>query len=79
MNTKSINVTTRRQGLTRSQEFKVQIETACLQVGISTAAIVSKHGLNLNLVYRWISEFEQIQDMNTRAQDGGNLVQIQDP
>lgn len=39
-----------------SNEFKLQIIAACLEPGVSTAAIALANGLNANLVRRWVLE-----------------------
>ena len=37
-------------------EFKLQVIAACLEPGVSTAAIALANGLNANLLRRWIAE-----------------------
>jgi transposase-like protein len=39
-----------------SNEFKRQVTAACLEPGISTAAVALANGLNANLVRRWVVE-----------------------
>jgi transposase len=38
-----------------SDEFKRQVIAACLEPGVSTAAIALANGLNANLVRRWVA------------------------
>ena len=45
-----------------SDEFKRQVVTACLEPGVSTAAIALANGLNANLVRRWVVESAQRSD-----------------
>lgn len=42
-----------------SIEFKRQVVTACLEPGVSTAAIALANGLNANMVRRWMVESAQ--------------------
>ena len=42
-----------------SDEFKHQVTAACLEPGVSTAAIALANGLNANLVRRWVAESAQ--------------------
>jgi len=45
-----------------SDEFKRQVIAACLEPGVSTAAIALANGLNANLVRRWVVESSQRND-----------------
>ena len=42
-----------------SAEFKRKVIAACLEPGVSTAAIALANGLNANLARRWIAEASQ--------------------
>lgn len=39
-----------------SREFRAEVVAACRQPGVSVAAVALAHGLNANLVRRWIKE-----------------------
>ena len=52
MSTDELRVSPRRRRNNRSPEFKAQIITECMQIGVSTAAISRQYGLNPNLVHR---------------------------
>jgi transposase-like protein len=39
-----------------SEEFRAEVVAACRQPGVSVAAVALAHGLNANLVRRWIKE-----------------------
>lgn len=52
---------TRRRRQHHSPEFKVQVIAACLQPGVSIAAIALANQLNANLVRRWVREHERRQ------------------
>ena len=45
-----------------SDEFKRQVIAACLEPGVSTAAIALANGLNANLARRWVAESAQSRD-----------------
>jgi transposase-like protein len=45
-----------------SDEFKRQVIVACLEPGVSTAAIALANGLNANLARRWVAESAQRSD-----------------
>ena len=42
-----------------SAEFKVQVINACMQPGISVAAVALRHQLNANLLRRWVATQEE--------------------
>ena len=45
-----------RRRRTHSLEFKARAMQACRQPGVSVASVALSHGLNANLVRRWLSE-----------------------
>ena len=48
----------RRRRRTHSDEFKATVVAACLQPGVSNAAVALAHGINANLARRWVREAE---------------------
>lgn len=46
----------RRTHRTYSGEFKAEMVAACLQPGASVAALALSHGMNANVVHRWLKE-----------------------
>ena len=42
-----------------SPEFKLQAVGECAQAGASIAAVALKHGVNANIVHRWLREHRQ--------------------
>ena len=42
-----------------SREFKLQAVGECGQAGASIAAVALKHGVNANIVHRWLREHSQ--------------------
>lgn len=41
---------------TYSREFKAEMVSACLRPGASVAALALSHGMNANVVHRWLKE-----------------------
>ena len=39
-----------------SAEFKPEVVTLCRQSGMSVASVAKRHGINHNIVHRWIRE-----------------------
>ena len=46
-----------RHRRTHSIEFKTDLVTMCRQPGISVSAVALAHGVNANLVRRWMKQF----------------------
>jgi transposase len=51
--------TGRRRRRRHSEEFKADAVAACLQPGVSIAAVALSRGLNANLLRRWLVEAER--------------------
>ena len=49
----------RRRRQRYSAEFKADAVAACTRPGVSMAAVALSHGLNANLLRRWVVEAEQ--------------------
>jgi transposase-like protein len=49
-------ITTRRTHRTYTPEFKAQLVAACQQPGASIAALAGQHGMNANVLHRWLKE-----------------------
>ena len=62
MNT-SNGYTARRRRRKHSSEFKAKVVAACRKPGMSMAAVALAHGLNANLLRRWVVADEQAQPM----------------
>lgn len=54
MDTNEGVVITGRRRRTHSDEFKRQVVMACGQHGVSMAAVAMAHGINANLLRRWV-------------------------
>lgn len=44
---------------TYSPQFKAELLTACKQPGASIAALALQHGMNANVLHRWLKEHRQ--------------------
>jgi transposase len=48
----------RRRRRRHGDEFKASAVTACMQPGVSIAAVAMTHGINANLLRRWVNDAE---------------------
>lgn len=46
-----------RQRTSYPKPFKAQVVQGCLQLGVSMASVASRHGINANLVRKWIPAY----------------------
>jgi transposase len=60
VNTSSNAFPDRRRRRTHSTEFKAKVVAACRKPGVSIAAVALNHGLNANLLRRWVLAEEQV-------------------
>lgn len=51
-----------RQRTSYPKPFKAQIVHECLQPGVSMASVALRHGINANLVRKWIPAYRDIQE-----------------
>ncbi len=65
-----------RQRRTHSIEFKTDLVTQCRQPGISVLAVSLTHGVNANLLRRWIKQFPLDAQFPVAPVPGG-LVPVQ--
>jgi transposase-like protein len=49
----------RRTHRTYSAQFKVDLVAACLRPGASIASLALQHGMNANVLHRWLKEHNQ--------------------
>lgn len=49
----------RRPRRTYTPEFKAQLVAACQQPGASIAALAGQHGMNANVLHRWLQEHKR--------------------
>jgi transposase len=57
----------RRRRRKHSAEFKAQVVAACRQPGISMASVAMAHGVNANLLRRWVMDAEQRTSANASS------------
>jgi transposase-like protein len=54
----------RRRRRKHSAEFKASVVQACLQPGISMAAVALANGLNATMLRKWVMEAERVQRLS---------------
>ena len=67
MNTFGVDLMGRRRRRRHSDEFKAMVVGECRQHGVSIAAVALTHGLNANLLRRWVATAEQQPGANAQA------------
>lgn len=65
---------TRRRRRLHSDEFKANAVAACMQPGMSMAAVAMAHGVNANLLRRWVRQAEMTPLVDA---PGKNLPNVQ--
>jgi transposase len=53
------STSTQRTHRTYTPEFKAQLVAACQQPGASIAALAGQHGMNANVLHRWLKEHQR--------------------
>ncbi len=48
-----------RSHRTYSAQFKAELVAACQQPGVSIAALAGQHGMNANVLHRWLKEHQR--------------------
>jgi transposase len=69
----------RRERRRHPEEFKRQVVEACLQPGISMAAVALANGLNANLVRRWVKDRNSAQQTEIDAEQSDCCGDSQPP
>ena len=59
---------------TYSSQFKAELVAACLQTGASIAALALQHGMNTNVLHRWLKEHRQGLHQLSAGHGGGAPV-----
>ena len=49
----------RRGHRTYTPEFKAELVAACQHPGVSIASLAGRHGMNANVLHRWLREYER--------------------
>ncbi|WAC75703.1 transposase [Roseateles sp. SL47] len=65
----------RRRRRVHSDEFKARAVASCMQPGMSVAAVAMAHGVNANLLRRWVREAEMKPPARDLAQVAEQPVQ----
>lgn len=70
----------KRRGRRRySEEFKCQVVEACLQPGISIAAVALANGLNANLLRRWVKDHDGVKEAGNGAEIDAQASDLRPP
>ena len=64
------NYSTRRTHRTYSPEFKADLVAACQHSGVSIAALAGQHGMNANVLHRWLREHQRSAACHSLAAQG---------
>lgn len=72
------STSTKRTRRLHTPELKRQVVTACQQPGASIAGVALTHGINANLVRRWLKQEEPRKHdaLNVKGQDSGAFVAV---
>lgn len=62
-----------------AEEFKRQVIAACLQPGISIAAVALANGLNANLLRRWVKDHRDAQEVDVGAELSDQDEEVRPP
>jgi transposase len=62
-----------------SDEFKASAVAACLHPGVSMAAVAMAHGINANLLRRWVRDGEMKSDLTAQDKDSGEAAALRGP
>lgn len=65
----------RRRRRLHSDEFKANAVAACMQPGVSMAAVAMAHSINANLLRRWVRAAE----ISSTAEDAANALALPAP
>lgn len=65
----------KRTHKTYTAQFKAELVAACLTPGASVAALALQHGMNTNVLHRWLKEHRQ----GLHRLTGGDVVAAQVP
>ncbi len=69
----------RRRRRLHSDEFKADAVAACAQPGMSMAAVAMAHGINANLLRRWVHEAEMRPSRDVVRADADDAAKAQEP
>ncbi|MDI1246571.1 MAG: transposase [Rhodoferax sp.] len=69
----------RRSHRTYTKQFKAELVAACQQPGCSIAALAGSHGMNVNVLHRWLKEHERSGRHRLGTDDPSDAVNLQLP
>lgn len=76
---KIVSEPTRRRRRVHSPEFKAELVAICQQPGVSMAAVALNHGINANLLRRWVTEHERYGKHSLSDEGHGSPVAQEGP
>ena len=66
---------TRRTHRNYTRQFKAELVAACQAPGVSFAALAGQHGMNVNVLHRWLREHERTGcHLLTNGDAGASLI-----
>jgi transposase-like protein len=68
---------TRRSHRTYTKQFKAELVAACQQPGCSIAALAGRHAMNVNVLHRWLKEYERSGLHQLEPNDPSSAVNLQ--
>lgn len=71
--------TTRRTHRTYTRQFKAEIVAACQPPGASIAALALRHGMNANVLHRWLKEYARSGRHQMTVSDSSGAVSTSVP
>lgn len=77
MNTYGVDLMGRRLRRRHSAQFKAAVIRECMKPGVSIAAVALAHGLNANMLRKWVSEAEHKAPENGPAIEAADAPTIQ--
>jgi len=75
METGVVSLPAPRRRRRHSLQFRAQVVSACLQPGVSLAAVSLANGLNANMVRRWVKEHREGMGSVVAAEKGRSQVE----
>lgn len=77
--TETLLFPTRRSHRTYTKQFKAELVAACQQPDCSIAALAASHGMNANVLQRWLKEHERSGRHRLGPDDPSAAVNLQLP
>jgi transposase len=79
MNTYGIDLMGRRRRRRHSSEFKAAVIQECMRAGVSIAAVALAHGLNANMLRKWVIDAESALSPGPKAAPAQPIQEVPEP